>query len=76
MGKKIDRLRRVVQKLGDRYGADDVDVMRLQQELLALEAAGERQCVERRKVQLCRYTFGSVARQHYFETGRQNLGNQ
>ena len=76
MGRKIDRLRRVVQKLGARYGDDDMDVQRLRQELVALETAGERQCVERRKVQLCRYTFGSVARQHYFDNTDQAGASQ
>ena len=76
MGRKIDRLRRVVQKLGARYGDDDMDVQRLRQELVALETAGERQCVERRKVQLCRYTFGSVARQHYFDNADQAGASQ
>lgn len=76
MGRKIDKLRRVVQNLADRYGKDDADVMRLKQELDALEAAGEGQRVERRKVQLCRYTFGSVARQHYYDSTRNTPGSQ
>ena len=65
MSKKMDKLRRLVQKLGTRYGMDDVDVVRLRQELEALEAMGKPQIVERRKAQVCRYNFDSVARQHF-----------
>ena len=38
MGKKTEKLRRIVDKLGQRYGADDSDVQRLQSELDGLEA--------------------------------------
>jgi hypothetical protein len=65
MGKKIDNLRCVVQEMGDRYGADDVDVRQLKQELRALEVHAEARPEERRKTQICRYTFGSVARQKF-----------
>jgi hypothetical protein len=65
MAKKTDKLRRVVQEMSDRYGADDADVRRLQLELDALERCDVAVQVERRKVQVCRYTFGSLARQHY-----------
>ena len=65
MSKKMDKLRHLVQKLGARYGVDDVDVVRLRQELEALEALGKPQIVERRKTQVCRYNFDSVARQHF-----------
>jgi hypothetical protein len=65
MGKKIDKLRCVVREMGDRYGVDDADVMRLQQDLGALERSIVDKPVERRKVQVCRYSFGSVARQHF-----------
>jgi hypothetical protein len=76
MGKKIDRLRRVVKKLGERYGAQDEDVLRLQRELDALEAVAEAPREERRRVQLCRYTFGSRARQHYEASKQQGPGLQ
>lgn len=65
MARKIDKLRSVVQELGDRYGAADADVMRLQQALGALEGSAVVQQVERRKAQVCRYSFGSLARQHF-----------
>lgn len=65
MGKKIDKLRCVVREMGDRYGADDADVMRLQQDLGVLERSTVAAPVERRKVQVCRYNFGSVARQRF-----------
>lgn len=38
MGKKAEKLRRIVNKLSHRYGADDTDVQRLQMELDALDA--------------------------------------
>ena len=38
MGKKTEKLRRVVNKLGQRYGVEDADVQRLQSELDVLEA--------------------------------------
>lgn len=38
MGKKSEKLRRVVNKLGQRYGVEDTDVQRLQSELDVLEA--------------------------------------
>jgi hypothetical protein len=65
MAKKTDQLRQLVHEMGDRYGADDVDVQRLQQELQALERTDVVKPVERRKLQVCRYSFGSLARQHY-----------
>ena len=65
MSKKLNRLRRVVGKLSLRYGAEDMDVLRLRQDLNALEALGEVQAEERRKEATCRYTFGSLAKQHF-----------
>jgi hypothetical protein len=38
MGKKTEKLRRIVSKMAARYGAEDTDVQRLQAELEALEA--------------------------------------
>jgi hypothetical protein len=38
MGKKAEKLRRIVNKMAIRYGADDPDVRRLQAELDALDA--------------------------------------
>jgi len=38
MGKKAEKLRRMVNKMAVRYGADDPDVQRLQSELDALDA--------------------------------------
>ena len=38
MGKKAEKLRRMVNKMAIRYGADDPDVLRLQSELDALDA--------------------------------------
>ena len=38
MGKKTDKLRRIVDKLTQHYGPDDSDVQRLQSELDMLEA--------------------------------------
>ena len=73
MGKKLDKLRRLVQKMGDRYGKVDLDVLRLKQELDALEALGEEKVEERRKVQTCRYTFGSIAKQHFHDSKQAEL---
>jgi len=72
MGKKIDQLRRVVTKLGVRYGEDDADVQCLRRELEVLEAVAEAPREERRRAQQCRYTFGSLARQHYEASRLQN----
>lgn len=38
MGKKAEKLRRIVNKLSHRYGTDDPDVQRLQSELDVLDA--------------------------------------
>ena len=38
MGKKAEKLRRIVNKMAIRYGADDPDVQRLQAELDTLDA--------------------------------------
>lgn len=73
MSKKLDKLRRLVQKMGDRYGKDDLDVQRLKQELDALEIIGEEKIEERRKVQTCRYTFGSIAKQHFRDSKQAEL---
>jgi hypothetical protein len=73
MSKKLDKLRRLVQKLGDRYGKEDGDVLHLQQELDALETLGEAQVEERRKQQTCRYTFGSIAKRHFLDSKQAEL---
>jgi hypothetical protein len=38
MGQKSDKLRRLVDKLAQRYGSEDADVQRLQSELDVLDA--------------------------------------
>ena len=65
MIRKIDSLHYLVQELSDRYGADDADVRQLQAEWGARQEREVPVQPERRKAQVCRYTFGSVARQHY-----------
>ena len=68
MGKKHDQFRRLVQDMGDRYGMEDVDVLCLKQELNEREIVGEPKLEERRKVQTCRYTFGSIAKKNFDES--------
>jgi hypothetical protein len=65
MPKKINKLRCLVRELKDRYGPEDSDVKRLVHELDTLEHATVAKQEERRAVQICRYSFGSVARQHF-----------
>jgi hypothetical protein len=63
--KKINKLRQVVREMADQYGVEDAHVQRLQSDLLALEGTAPVTREERRKVQIARYTFGSLARQNY-----------
>jgi hypothetical protein len=62
MGKKSEKLRRVVKKLSDRYGVDDESVLRLQSELSVLELL-EAAPPERRKYKTQELKFQSPAKQ-------------
>ena len=67
MEKKLEKLRRLVQKLGARYGKDDADVIRLQEELNALQAMkpATPQQPERRKATPLKRNFQSPTRQYF-----------
>jgi hypothetical protein len=68
MEKKLEKLRRLVQDLGSRYGNDDPDVLRLQTELSALEAIKPAPKEERRKANPGKRNFQSVSRQFFDAT--------
>ncbi|APW42475.1 hypothetical protein [Rhodoferax saidenbachensis] len=65
MGKKTEKLRRVVAKLSDRYGAEDQDVLRLGLELKVLESL-EVARPERRAYKAQELMFQTPAKQLYF----------
>jgi hypothetical protein len=64
MGKKTDKLHRLVKKLVSRYGVDDVDVMRLRAELDVL-VAKEATTLERRESPQSNIDFRSATRRLY-----------
>lgn len=64
MRKKIEKIRRVVAKLSDRYGADDQDVLRLQLELGVLESL-QVERLERRTYKPQELKFQTPAKQLY-----------
>jgi hypothetical protein len=68
MGKKTEKLQRVVQKLANRYGADDADVVRLASELRVLESL-ETGRPERRARKRQEFKFQTPAKQLFFSTG-------
>lgn len=65
MGKKTEKLQRVVKKLAGRYGADDKDVLRLASELKALETLESRR-PERRSYKAADFKFQTPAKQLFF----------
>lgn len=65
MEKKLEKLRRLVKELSDRYGNDDPDVCRLQIELKALEAIKPAAKPERRKATPLKRDFQSPTRQYF-----------
>ena len=65
MGKKTEKLKRVVQKLSKRYGVDDENVQRLQAELIFLESL-EVSRPERRTYGAQHFSFQTPAKQLYF----------
>lgn len=68
MGKKTEKLQRVVHKLANRYGADDADVMRLASELKVLESL-ETQRPERRSRTRQDFKFRTPAKQLFLSAG-------
>lgn len=68
MQKKIEKLRRLVQELSARYGNDDVDVLRIQTEMRALEAITPTPLRERRKATPDKRNFQSASRQIFDAT--------
>ncbi len=68
MGKKTEKLQRVVQKLANRYGIDDVDVVRLASELAVLESL-EAGRPERRARKRQDFKFQTPAKQLFFSAG-------
>jgi len=70
MGKKTEKLRRVVRKLSDRYGAEDESVRRLQSELAVLEAL-EAPPLERRSYKTQDIKFQTPAKQLFFATSEE-----
>lgn len=65
MGKKTEKLQRVVKKLADRYGASDEDVLRLASELKVLESL-ESPRPERRSYKTSDFKFQTPAKQLFF----------
>lgn len=65
MGNKTDKLRRVVKKLSDRYGAEDESVQHLQSELAVLETL-ETRPLERRSFKTQDIKFQTPAKQIFF----------
>ena len=70
MGKKTQKLQRIVQKLASQYGADDEDVVRLASELTVLESL-EAHRPERRARKRKDFMFQTPAKQLFFSTSRQ-----
>lgn len=70
MGKKTEKLRRVVQKLSERYGVDDESVQRLQSELTVLESL-EVARPERRSYKPQEFKFQTPAKQLYFASSEE-----
>ena len=65
MRKKLDKLRSLVHKLAERYGAEDDIVARLKVELDLLEAEADVPRVERRKKRFPQYCFQTSAKLHF-----------
>lgn len=65
MGKKTEKLQRIVKKLANRYGASDEDVVRLATELQVLEALESRR-PERRSYKAADFKFQTPAKQLFF----------
>ncbi|MDR7308850.1 hypothetical protein [Rhodoferax saidenbachensis] len=65
MGKKTEKLQRVVKKLANRYGAGDEDVVRLASELRVLESLESRR-PERRSYKPSDFKFQTPAKQLFF----------
>jgi hypothetical protein len=70
MGKKTEKLRRVVNKLTNKYGPKDADVLRLQSELNVLESL-ESHRPERRSYKTADFKFQTPAKQLFFRSGEQ-----
>ncbi len=67
MGKKAEKLQRVVKKLAARYGQDDLDVQRLQSAIDVLTAEKQTQ-KERRRYGPQSVTFLTPAKRIYYES--------
>ena len=67
MGKKADKLQRVVKKLASRYGKEDADVQRLQLALDILDAEKKQQ-LERRRFGPAEIAFMTPAKQLFYAT--------
>jgi hypothetical protein len=72
MGKKVEKLQRVVRKLALRYGDDDVDVQRLQI-ALALLNEDKQQSPERRRFGPSATVFLTPAKRIYYESQPEEL---
>ncbi len=70
MGKKTQKLQRIVQKLANQYGADDEDVVRLASQLTVLESL-EACSPERRAKQRKDFMFQTPAKHLFFSTSEQ-----
>ncbi len=72
MGKKTQKLHRILQKLANQYGADDEDVVRLASQLTVLDALEARH-PERRAKKRKEFMFQTPAKQLFFSTGGQAM---
>ena len=72
MGKKIEKLQRVVKKLAARYGEDDSDLQRLQSALALLKEDKQLQ-QERRRFGPAGVAFLTPAKRIYYESRTEDL---
>lgn len=66
MGKKVNKLQHLVEKLGDRYGREDEDVRRLQSALDLLQDSKKVDTKERRRFGPLETTFLTPAKRIFY----------
>ena len=68
MGKKTDKLQRIVEKMATRYGQQDEDVRQLES-VLEFRLAAPKQVAERRRYGPSEAKFLTPAKQIYYASG-------
>ena len=66
MGKKVNKLQHLIEKLANRYGREDEDVRRLQSALDLTEASKKMDADERRRFGLSETTFLTPAKRIFY----------